>query len=77
MANLESSYLADKVLADLTTHQMAIIDSYCESSYLEDQVLADLSPKMAILEIPTLRGHVRQTRCWQIYPPHQTVITDS
>ena len=32
-----------------------------------DNVLADLlPPEMTILEIPTLRAHIRQTRCWQI-----------
>ena len=39
-------------------------DSYSESSYLADQVLADLLSQMAISQIPTLRGHIWQTRSW-------------
>ena len=27
--------------------------------------------------IPTLRTHIWQTRCWQIYPPYQMAIVDS
>ena len=58
------------MLADLLPpNQMVIIDSYSESSYLADQVFADPPPQMAILEIHTLRAHIRQTRCWQIYSP--------
>ena len=63
--------------------QMAIIDSYSESSYMADQVLADLPPPPhptvngnltdscsdRLYFIPTLRAHIWQTRCWQIYPP--------
>ena len=41
-----------------TPHQMAILDSYSENSYLADQVWADKPRQMAILEIPTLRGHI-------------------
>ena len=61
-------------------HETLIIDSYSESSYLTDQMLADLPypPKMAILDIPTLRAHIWETKCWQIYPPlHETLIIDS
>ena len=44
--------------------------SYSDSSYETDQVLADLPPpELAILEIPTLTAHIRQTKCGQIYPP--------
>ena len=57
---------------------MAIIDSYSESSYLADQVLADLPPLNGNFTgscsdssyfISTLRAHIWQTSCGQIYPP--------
>ena len=37
-------------------------------------MVGDLPPQMAILEIPTLRAHIKLTRCWQIYPPQMAIL---
>ena len=67
--------------------QMVITDSYSESTYLADQVLADLTPLSngiftdscsdSSYFIPTLRAHIWQISCWQIYPPLNGNFTDS
>ena len=38
--------------------------------------MAELPPslEMAILQIPTLTAHMRQTKCWQIYHPPEMVV---
>ena len=61
-----------------TPHQTEMIDSYSENSYLADQVSADLPPLVngnftdscsdSSYFIPTLKTHIWQTTCWQIYP---------
>ena len=82
----ESWYLADQMLADLPPPcQVVILDAYSESSYLADQVLTDLPPfpsndnftdscSESSCLIPTLRAHIRQTRCWQMDPPTPLAI---
>ena len=64
-----------------------IFHAYSESSYLADQVLAHLSPTLngnftdscsdSSYFIPSLRTHIWQTVCWQIYPPSNCYFTDS
>ena len=71
----EGSYLAGQLWADLSPplHQTATIASYSESSYLADQ-LSDLSPAWnGNYRFSTLRAHIWQTKCWQIYPPWMAV----
>ena len=55
-----------------------ILHAYYESSYLAEKVLAEHPHFKQQLYIPTVRPHIWQISCWQIYPPMgQTVIIDS
>ena len=52
---------------------------YSESSYLAEQVLADLTPHINgnfTDSCSTLRDHIWQTKCWQIYPLSNGNFTD-
>ena len=87
----ESSYLADLSVgrSNPPPSNGNFTDCCSDSSYfiptltaphLADQVLADLSPLINgnfTDSYSTLRAHIWQTKCWQIYPPSNGNFTDS
>ena len=86
-----SSYLADEVLEDLSPLPNGNFSDSCSdcsyfiltqrAQHLADQVLADHPPlQMAFSShsCSTLRVHIWQTKCWEIYPsPIKGNFTDS
>ena len=73
----DSSYLTHQVLRSWQIYPLNgnFTDSYSKSSYLADQVLEFYPLKWQFHRFLLWELHIWQTRSWQIFHPHKTVIS--